>query len=207
MSQRVIIVNGGPVGRRVAAMLGDYGHDPVVVDQETGRCEQSRAPRNGLITHGDAPGGRRTDRPGTSRYLRGAHRESGDEPRTLPTGEGPRRDDPDCGAGGAAGRSRRRRGRDGPADSCRGEGRRVPVGKPRCRRHRSDADRRPEDRTPTGPPVPPGSRTDSGRRGPHPSPGNPMSRRTRTGQGRDGSGRSPRYRRARAPNLTIRRRG
>ena len=54
MSQRVIIVGGGPVGSRVANSLGDYGHDPVVIEQDADRCEQLQRSRHGLSIHGDA---------------------------------------------------------------------------------------------------------------------------------------------------------
>jgi trk system potassium uptake protein TrkA len=54
MPQRAIVVGGGPVGSRVAAILGEYGHDPVVVEQHADRCEQLHASRHGLIVHGDA---------------------------------------------------------------------------------------------------------------------------------------------------------
>jgi trk system potassium uptake protein TrkA len=54
MPQRVIIVGGGPVGSRVAALLGDYGHDPVVIEQDADRCERLHRSRHGVIVHGDA---------------------------------------------------------------------------------------------------------------------------------------------------------
>lgn len=54
MPQRAIIASGGPVGSRVAAILGNYGHDPVVVEQNAERCEQLHTSRHGLIIHGDA---------------------------------------------------------------------------------------------------------------------------------------------------------
>jgi trk system potassium uptake protein TrkA len=53
MPQRAIIVGGGPVGSRVAAILGEYGHDPVVIERNADRCEQLRDSRHGLIVHGD----------------------------------------------------------------------------------------------------------------------------------------------------------
>jgi len=54
MPQRAIIVGGGPVGSRVAGFLGDYGHDPVVIEQDDDRCEQLQSSRHGLFVNGDA---------------------------------------------------------------------------------------------------------------------------------------------------------
>lgn len=54
MPQRAIIVNGGPIGSRVAAILGDYGYDPVVIEQDADRCEQLHISNRGVIINGDA---------------------------------------------------------------------------------------------------------------------------------------------------------
>lgn len=54
MPQRAIIVGGGSVGSRVASILGDYGHDPVIVEQDADRCDQFRTSRHGQVIHGDA---------------------------------------------------------------------------------------------------------------------------------------------------------
>jgi len=49
-----MIVGGGPIGSRVAAIFRDYGYDPVVIERDSDRCEQLHASRHGLIVHGDA---------------------------------------------------------------------------------------------------------------------------------------------------------
>ncbi|MEF8820046.1 MAG: NAD-binding protein [Haloferacaceae archaeon] len=54
MPQRAIIVGGGPIGSRVAAILGDYGYDPVVIEQDADRCEQLHSSHRGVIINGDA---------------------------------------------------------------------------------------------------------------------------------------------------------
>lgn len=54
MPQRAIIVGGGPVGTRVAAILGGYGHDPLIIERDADRCEQLQASNHGVIIHGDA---------------------------------------------------------------------------------------------------------------------------------------------------------
>jgi trk system potassium uptake protein TrkA len=54
MSQRAIIVNGGPIGSRVATVLGDYGYDPVVIEQDADRCEQLHVSTRAVIINGDA---------------------------------------------------------------------------------------------------------------------------------------------------------
>jgi trk system potassium uptake protein TrkA len=54
MPQRVIIVGGGPVGNRVAAILDSYGHDPVVVEQSAKRRDQLHTSHHGPVVHGDA---------------------------------------------------------------------------------------------------------------------------------------------------------
>jgi trk system potassium uptake protein TrkA len=54
MPQRAIIVSGGPVGSRVAAILGDYGHDPVVIERDPGRRDQLHRSRRTVIIDGDA---------------------------------------------------------------------------------------------------------------------------------------------------------
>jgi len=54
MPQRAIIVGGGPVGSHVAAILGDYGYDPVVIDQDADRCDQLYNSRRTVIINGDA---------------------------------------------------------------------------------------------------------------------------------------------------------
>jgi trk system potassium uptake protein TrkA len=54
MSQRAITVGGGPIGSRVAAVLGDYGYEPVVIEQDTDRCEQLLNSHRGVTINGDA---------------------------------------------------------------------------------------------------------------------------------------------------------
>jgi trk system potassium uptake protein TrkA len=54
MSQRAIIVGGGPVGSRVTAILGGYGYDPVVIEQDANRCEQLHSSGGAVIINGDA---------------------------------------------------------------------------------------------------------------------------------------------------------
>ncbi len=54
MPQRAIIVGGGPIGSRVATILGDYGYDPVVIEQDADRCEQLHASNRAVIINGDA---------------------------------------------------------------------------------------------------------------------------------------------------------
>jgi trk system potassium uptake protein TrkA len=54
MPQRAIIVGGGPVGSRVAAVLGDYGHDAVVITQAADRDEQSPGSPRAVTINGDA---------------------------------------------------------------------------------------------------------------------------------------------------------
>lgn len=44
----------GPVGSRVAAMLGDYGYDPVVIEQDADRCEELHVSNRAVIINGDA---------------------------------------------------------------------------------------------------------------------------------------------------------
>lgn len=54
MSERAIIVSGGPIESRVAAMLDDYGYDPVVIEQDADRCEQLHTTTRAVIINGDA---------------------------------------------------------------------------------------------------------------------------------------------------------
>lgn len=54
MPQRAIIVGGGSIGSRVAAILADYGHDPIVVEQDLDRCQQLDVSLRAQIIHGDA---------------------------------------------------------------------------------------------------------------------------------------------------------
>jgi trk system potassium uptake protein TrkA len=54
MPQRAIIVNGGPIGSRVAAILGDYGYDPIVIEQDADRSEQFQDAHQAVIINGDA---------------------------------------------------------------------------------------------------------------------------------------------------------
>jgi trk system potassium uptake protein TrkA len=54
MPQRAIIVGGGPIGSRVAAILGDYGYDPVVIEQDADRCEEPHISNRAVIINGDA---------------------------------------------------------------------------------------------------------------------------------------------------------
>jgi trk system potassium uptake protein TrkA len=54
MPQRAIIAGGGPLRGRVATLLGDYGHDPVVIEQDADRYEQPRAAPRTVHIDGDA---------------------------------------------------------------------------------------------------------------------------------------------------------
>ena len=54
MPQRAIIAGGGPIGGRVAAILGDYGYDPVVIEQDADRCERFQDTHQAVIINGDA---------------------------------------------------------------------------------------------------------------------------------------------------------
>ena len=54
MPQRAIIAGGGPLGGRVATLLGDYGYDPVVIEQDADRYEQPRAAPRTVRIDGDA---------------------------------------------------------------------------------------------------------------------------------------------------------
>lgn len=54
MPQRAVIAGGGPIGSRVAAILGDYGYDPVVIEQDADRCEQLQSAPRTVVIHGDA---------------------------------------------------------------------------------------------------------------------------------------------------------
>jgi trk system potassium uptake protein TrkA len=54
MTQRAIIVGGGPIGSRVAAILGDYGYDPVVIERDADRDEQLHISNRTVIIDGDA---------------------------------------------------------------------------------------------------------------------------------------------------------
>ena len=54
MSHRAIIVGGGPTGSRVAAIPGDYGYDPVVIEQDADRREPLHAPDRAVLVDGAA---------------------------------------------------------------------------------------------------------------------------------------------------------
>jgi trk system potassium uptake protein TrkA len=54
MPQRAIIVDGGLIGSRVAAILGDYGYDPVVIEQDADRHERLHISNRAVIIDGDA---------------------------------------------------------------------------------------------------------------------------------------------------------
>ena len=54
MPQRAIIVGGGPIGSRVASILGDYGYDPVVIEQDADRCEPLHVSNRAVIINGAA---------------------------------------------------------------------------------------------------------------------------------------------------------
>jgi Trk K+ transport system NAD-binding subunit len=54
MPHRAIVVSGGPTGSRAAATLGDYGYDPVVIEQDADRREQLHAPDRAVLLDGDA---------------------------------------------------------------------------------------------------------------------------------------------------------
>lgn len=54
MPQRAIIAGGGSIGSRVATILGDYGHDPVMIEQDADRCDLLQTVQHGPIIHGDA---------------------------------------------------------------------------------------------------------------------------------------------------------
>ncbi len=54
MPQRAIIVDGGRIGSRVAAILGDYGYDPVVIEQDADQSKQSHISNRAVIIDGDA---------------------------------------------------------------------------------------------------------------------------------------------------------
>jgi trk system potassium uptake protein TrkA len=54
MPQRAIIVGGGRTGSRTAAILGDYGYDPVVIERDADRCEQLHNHDRTVIINRDA---------------------------------------------------------------------------------------------------------------------------------------------------------
>jgi trk system potassium uptake protein TrkA len=54
MPQRAIIVGGGTIGSRVAAILGDYGYAPVMIEQDADRRQQLHISHRVVIINGDA---------------------------------------------------------------------------------------------------------------------------------------------------------
>jgi trk system potassium uptake protein TrkA len=54
MSQRAIIAGGGRIGARTATILGNYGYDPVVIEEDSHRCNQLEQSRHGVIIEGNA---------------------------------------------------------------------------------------------------------------------------------------------------------
>jgi|APHM01.1.fsa_nt_gi K+ transport systems, NAD-binding component len=58
MLERAIIAGGGPIAGRVATTLGDYGYDPIVIEQDTDRNEQFQDAHCAVVINGDA---RRSD--------------------------------------------------------------------------------------------------------------------------------------------------
>jgi trk system potassium uptake protein TrkA len=54
VEKRVLVAGGGRVGRRLAELLGDYGHETVVVEADAERCETLRAVLGDRVVAGDA---------------------------------------------------------------------------------------------------------------------------------------------------------
>lgn len=53
MPQRAIIAGGGSIGSRVAEILDDYGHVPVMIEQDPTRCDLLETVQHGPIIRGD----------------------------------------------------------------------------------------------------------------------------------------------------------